>query len=117
MTLRFILILIVYSLGMACGQILFKLAAKSIQGGGLEPSILSYINVYLILGVGLYFGLTVLWVWLLRFVPLSEAYPFVALAFIFTPLLATFIFGEKLSLNYFGGLALIACGILVIARQ
>jgi drug/metabolite transporter (DMT)-like permease len=117
MTLRFVLILIVYSIGMACGQILFKLAARSIQSGESQPSIYSYVNVYLILGLGLYFGLTVLWVWLLRFVPLSEAYPFVALAFIFTPLLATFIFNEKLSLSYFGGLTLIACGILVIARQ
>jgi drug/metabolite transporter (DMT)-like permease len=117
MTLRFTLILIVYAVGMACGQILFKLAARSIQNGGLQPSIFSYINVYLILGVALYFGLTLLWVWLLRFVPLSEAYPFVALAFIFTPLLATVIFNEKLSLSYFGGLTLIACGILIIARQ
>jgi drug/metabolite transporter (DMT)-like permease len=117
MTLRFIIILTIYSFGMACGQILFKLAAESVQRSGLHSSPSSYINVYLILGVSLYFCLTILWVWLLRFVSLSAAYPFVALAFIFTPLLATVIFGEKLTLNYLGGMALIACGILIIARQ
>ena len=36
----------------------------------------------------LYAALTLLWVWILTFTPLSYAYPFAALAFGMTPLLA-----------------------------
>jgi hypothetical protein len=35
-----------------------------------------------------------IWVWFLSFTPLSRAYPFVALAFVLTPLLAVSLFGE-----------------------
>ena len=42
------------------------------------------LNGYFFVAVILYAALTVLWVWILSFTPLSRAYPFVALAFALT---------------------------------
>ena len=116
MTMTFVWIMVSYSLGMACGQVLFKLAARSSLQVEGSSGLLAYINIYLLLGMALYVGLSVLWVWILRSIPLSKAYPFVALAFVFTPLLARLIFDEKLSSGYFVGLGFVAVGIIVIAR-
>lgn len=57
-----------------------------------------------------------LWVIALRDVPLSLAYLFNAFAFIFVPLLALLIFGEKVNINYFIGLVMIIIGIILCLR-
>jgi len=111
-----VIFLIAYSFGMAVGQILFKLAAQSILKGKSGNSLVSYFNGYFCAAVILYFGLSLLWVWLLRFVPLSRAYPFVVLAFIFTPLLAALVLDETLSANYLLGLGLVVAGLFIIVR-
>jgi drug/metabolite transporter (DMT)-like permease len=116
MTNSLILTMILYSLGMACGQLLFKLAAMTLSQRTGTSSVLSYLNVYLISGLILYGLLTMLWVWILRTVPLSKAYPFVALSFVFTPVLSKLVLGELLSTGYFAGLALIAAGVILIVR-
>lgn len=117
MSFRLLLTLVGYSLGMAFGQILFKIAAQKIAILPKSSSLIHYVNIYLLSGMLLYVVLTALWVWILRSSPLSRVYPFVALAFIFTPLLAHFQFSEKLTAGYFFGLALIVAGIVVLARQ
>ncbi|QOL50926.1 EamA family transporter [Massilia litorea] len=116
MTNSLILTMIFYSLGMAGGQLLFKLAAMHLAQRTPASSVISYLNVYLVSGLFLYGLLTMLWVWILRSVPLSKAYPFVALSFVFTPMLSKFVLGEQLSPGYFAGLALIAAGVVVIVR-
>lgn len=108
--------MVLYSVGMACGQLLFKLAATAPSQRTTAPSFFSYLNLYLFSGLVLYGSLTLLWVWILRSVPLSKAYPFVALSFVFTPILARIFLNELLSISYFLGLALIAAGIVVIVR-
>ena len=55
------------------------------------------LNGYFLGAVLLYAALTVLWVWILTFTPLSRAYPFVALAFALTPLLGALVFAEPIS--------------------
>ncbi len=67
------------------------------------------------LAVLLYAALSLLWVWLLTFTPLSRAYPFVALAFALTPLFGIVIFGEPFSTRLAIGIALILCGLLFVA--
>jgi len=116
MTSPLVAVMILYSLGMAAGQVLFKLAAMRSSDMAVPDGFWKFANGYLIVGLFLYAFLTLLWVWILRSVPLSKAYPFVALAFLFTPLLARFILGELLPASYFIGLALIAAGIIVVVR-
>lgn len=102
---------------MSCGQILFKLAAHSKSYfPGLNESFSAYINIYFIVAIILYFGLTVFWVWLIKFVPLSRAYPVVAISFVVTPLLGKIILTENLPRDLFTGSFLIIIGIYLIVR-
>jgi hypothetical protein len=54
------------------------------------------LNGYFFVALILYARLTVLWVWILSFTPLSRAYPFLALAFALTPALGCLVFAEPL---------------------
>jgi drug/metabolite transporter (DMT)-like permease len=115
MTSLNIIILVVYALGMSVGQILFKLSAQRANGettGTFLTSLLG--NGYFVIAVFVYGFLTVVWVWVLTRVPLSQAYPFVALAFVFTPAFSWLLFGEPLGLTYMLGLALILLGLGVL---
>ena len=58
----------------------------------------------------------VLWAWVLPFVPLAKAYPFVVLAFVFAAIFDSVFFGQSLSLKFFLGCALILAGLIVIVR-
>jgi drug/metabolite transporter (DMT)-like permease len=108
-------ILFLYAFGMSIGQVLFKLSAdrmKTSATGGFLVSVLG--NGYFYAALVLYCVLTVLWVWILTRVPLSRAYPFVVLAFVFTPAFAHLIFGESLDLWYGLGVGLVLSGLAVL---
>ena len=100
--------------GLALGQILFKMAANALQGGGIwQPQVL----VCLCLAFALY-GLTSLaWVWVLRDLALSRVYPLMALAFVMVPLGAWLQFGETLDARYFMGMALIVAGVVLTTAR
>jgi drug/metabolite transporter (DMT)-like permease len=105
--------LVLYALGMATGQILFKIAANGTGGTArFIPALIT--NPPFWVAVVLYGALTVLWVWLLTQVPLVYAYPFAVLAFVFTPLLAHLVLHEGVGLGYLFGSALLVGGLLVI---
>jgi drug/metabolite transporter (DMT)-like permease len=57
-----------------------------------------------------------LWAWILTFVPLSKAYPFVVLAFVFTAIFESVFFGGQMPVKFFVGCSLILVGLLVIVR-
>ena len=77
-----------------------RLAAKRRRCGGHGPlaeRIAGFLlNGYFFVALILYARLTVLWVWILSFTPLSRAYPFLALAFALTPALGCLVFAESL---------------------
>lgn len=103
---------------MAIGQILFKLGADQLKAAtlsGLFISILS--NYYLAAAILLYATTILLWVYVLKTLPLSAAYPITALAFIIVPILSSVILGEKLTLQAAAGSLLIVSGIAVIHFQ
>jgi drug/metabolite transporter (DMT)-like permease len=102
---------------MSFGQILFKIAAQQISARHASTKLLwlAYSPAFLV-AVSLYAALTIVWVWILSFTPLSKAYTFVALAFPLTPILAGFVFGEVIDLTLIGGLTLICAGLLLIFR-
>jgi drug/metabolite transporter (DMT)-like permease len=106
----------IYALGMAGGQLLFKLAAQRFASSGTlgERLIDSAGNGCFFAGFALYCALAVLWVWILAFTPLSRAYPFVALAFAITPLLGVWLFGEPINLRLALGITAIVCGLILV---
>jgi len=81
--------LMAYAATTAGGQLLFKTPALRGAGDGpLAERIAGFLlNGYFFVALILYAALTVLWVWILSFTPLSRAYPFLALAFALTPAL------------------------------
>lgn len=112
-----IAVLAAYALGMAGGQLLFKMAAAQIAGDGPLASRLASLahNGAFLGAVALYAALSALWVWVLTFTPLSRAYPFVAIAFALTPLLGGLVFGEPLSARLLAGVAVILLGLFLVA--
>jgi drug/metabolite transporter (DMT)-like permease len=115
LTLSQVALLVAYTIGMAGGQILFKLAAVNLNGNGIAARLLSLThNFYFLSALVLYGALSLLYVWILTFTPLSRAYPFVALAFALTPALAAWLFGEPVSFRLIMGISLILCGLVLV---
>jgi drug/metabolite transporter (DMT)-like permease len=117
LSLSQIAMLVAYAGGMAGGQILFKLAA--LRGAAEAPlgerMIAMLSNGFFIAALLLYGALTVLWVWILNFTPLSRAYPFVAVAFAVTPLLGGLLFAEPVTTRLIIGICVIFVGLLLVA--
>jgi multidrug transporter EmrE-like cation transporter len=117
LSLTYVAILCFYALALTGGQMLFKSAALGTpqQGALGEWTLELFRNWRFLAALVTYFLLAVLWVWILRVIPLSQAYPFVALAFAITPLMGGIWFGEPLSPRLLLGLAVILCGLLLVA--
>jgi drug/metabolite transporter (DMT)-like permease len=110
-------LLFAYAIGMAGGQLLFKAAAlRYVSDAPLGERLFSLVaNGYFLGAIVLYVALTVAWVWILTFTPLSRAYPFVALAFAITPLLGGLVFAEPITTRLMLGIGLILGGLLLVA--
>jgi drug/metabolite transporter (DMT)-like permease len=117
LTLFQIALLTGYAVGMSGGQVLFKLAALRFTGGGgsIGDQLLNLLqNVPFLVALLLFGGFSVLWVWILSFMPLSRAYPFVAIAFAITPLLGGLLFGEPISARLVAGIIIILGGLFLV---
>lgn len=115
-------LLLAYAFGMSAGQILFKIAALSIASpDGAATSIADRLlhlglSPFFLSALAMYFALSVLWVWILTFTPLSRAYPFVALAIVATPVVSHFAFAEALDLKFYFGLFFIVVGLILVIK-
>jgi len=106
--------LVVYPVMLGAGQILFKMAAEAARARGGSFLGALVVQPKFILALALYGILTLLWTWILSKVPLSRAYPFVALAFVVTPVMAHLLLGERLSVGVMAGTALVFVGLVVV---
>lgn len=108
------LVAILCVLGLAAGQLLFKLSATALsESASLFPlrAAISFVAA-----MGLYSITSIAWVWVLQKVDLGRVYPLMALAFVLVPLGSHFVFGEKFSEQYVVGVILIALGIVVVSK-
>jgi len=106
--------LLVFSVMLAVGQMLFKVVARGMQGVPLTDGMLTLIGMpMLYLALALYGAATLLWIWLLSRISLSQAYPWVAVAMATVPILAGAIFHERVSPAYWLGIALVVLGVSV----
>ena len=100
--------------GLAVGQILFKVSAAALAETG---SFLAVKPALALAGaLSLYAVTSVAWVWVLQKVELGRVYPLMALAFVLVPLGSHLVFGERFSAQYFVGIALIGVGIVLAVR-
>ena len=112
--LQLLLVLVCVVL-IACGQVLFKLVALLSAASPHPWSDPKTLSIG-IASLALYGAATLLWIWLLRSVPLARAYPFMALSFVLVPAAGLLFFGERVTAMYGVGLALIVIGVMLIAR-
>lgn len=111
----YVALCILFACLLATGQILFKMGALLLEQssrGGLSLDVLK--NGYLVLAVCLYALATVLWIWILRRIPLNVAYPFTAIAYMLVPIAGFFILKEPLSGRLVFGSLLIVAGVWII---
>lgn len=114
MTIRQACYLFAFAILLSVGQILFKQASQSLNedtGSAAFSSLLSSVSFWSALV--LYGGSTLLWIWLIRDIPLVRAYPFVALAFIVVPILSHFILDERMTRAGIVGATFIFLGIVI----
>ncbi len=98
----------------AIGQLLFKAAAAQWRVDGFSWATLrGFLSPLMLVALAVYAFATLLWVYVLRTVPLSTAYAMFALAFVVVPLLAHVALGEPLSINAIVGGAIIVLGVVV----
>jgi drug/metabolite transporter (DMT)-like permease len=108
------LVAILCVIGLAVGQILFKISATALTESGsffaIKPATTLFAAMCL-------YGITsVAWVWVLQKVELGRVYPLMALAFVLVPLGSHFVFGERFQPQYFVGVAMIMAGIIIAVR-
>ena len=99
----------------AAGQVLFKLASRGVGDVGLASLLSLATNGYLIAALIIYGAGTIIWIYLLRSVPLSFAYAFMALTFVLVPILSFLLLGESITVRQIAGAALIICGLILAA--
>lgn len=101
-------------LGLAIGQILFKISAISLAENG---SLFSFKPAAIFFAAMCLYGATsAVWVWVLQKIELGRVYPLMALAFIIVPIGSHFFLGEKFAPQYFIGVTLIVIGIIVAVK-
>jgi drug/metabolite transporter (DMT)-like permease len=100
----------------AAGQVLFKLASNRTGNADLSGLRDLATNPYLLAALAIYGLGTLIWIYVLKSVPLNYAYPFMALTFCVVPFLAWSLLGEPLSWRIAAGTVLIMSGLVVIAR-
>jgi drug/metabolite transporter (DMT)-like permease len=109
--------LLVFQLILSSGQVLFKLVANATRADSGERWLLALAKHPLMwIAVSLYAAATLLWVNILQTLPLSRAYPVMALAFLLVPLAGVVFFGERLDARYLLGVVLIMGGVILVSR-
>ncbi len=101
----------------AGGQVLFKLASRRTGDFDMTGLLHLAFNPFLLLALVLYGFGTIVWIYVLKTVPLTIAYSFMALTFCVVPVLANLWLDEALTWRYGFGAALIVAGMLTINTQ
>jgi drug/metabolite transporter (DMT)-like permease len=83
--------------------------------GVIKLLVTMFTTPWILGGMTCFFISALLWIVALRSVPLSVAYPMVALSYIIIFVGSYLLFGEAVSWRHWAGAILIVCGILLIA--
>ncbi len=99
----------------AAGQFILKQAAGQLQtGGGLLALGLSMLNLKMLVAIACFVTSMVMWIFVLRKMELSIAYPMVSLGYVFVLLLSIFFLHENIYLTKLIGTGLIVTGVVVL---
>ena len=113
-TNNMILLLTSITLG-ACGQVLMKAGATNAQILNPTAFLHTILNPFVLVGLGAYVMSSFIWLIVLTRLPLSVAYPFGALSYVFIVIAAIFS-GESVTMQRLVGVMCIIIGILIVGR-
>ena len=92
------------------GQVSLK--AGALQGG---EGLALYLHKFTMLGFGTYFVSAILYIYALKEIPLSIAFPCVSISYVFVSLLAHYFWGEPFTPKHLIALGFISIGIYVLS--
>jgi len=95
----------------ASGQLLLKTGA--VRAGSAAAQ---FFDIFTLLGLGAYGAAATLYIVAIRKIPLSLAYPTVALSYAVVAIAAHFLWGERIGWGRVAGMILIWSGILLLHR-
>ena len=98
------------------GQVFFKLGVGHDEGhtGGVGGFLGDLVSPWIVAGVIVYVGEFIVWFAALTRAPLSEAFPFNALAYVGVVLASRYVLHEKVSMRRWLGTAAIALGVTLV---
>lgn len=103
------------------GQITMKLGTTKVDPSQLanhyQRLLVYFSNPYVIFGVFLYGLSALLWVLAIAKLPLSVAYPMVALGYVLVCIISVFVFNEGFNFFKFLGISLIIIGVIFISKS
>lgn len=97
---------------MTIAQLLFKMAAIYLSEN-LNVLEAWFFNFWLWAAMGATILATFFWLFALKHLPLSTAYPWTALIYVLTPLASMYIFNDILSLHFYIGMMFIITGVFI----
>ena len=112
------LALLIFVVLLATGQIFFKYSAAALRDRPIAEGFVTLLSTpTFYAAVAIYGAGTLLWVWILSRIPLSQAYPWVAIATAGIPALAVVLFHERVHGGiYWLGVGLVVAGVLLTQR-
>lgn len=116
------LLLLVNGLLGSTGQLLMKQGAMKLQpvpatqgfAASLLDSFRGIFTPYVFMGFLVYGLSSILWMRIIRQVPLSFAYPMVSISYVLVVVMSKILFGDKINLTMSAGLLLICLGVTLI---
>lgn len=103
----------------AVGQLVLKYAM--VRHGAIKFSVVGIFDLMreprLMLALVLYAGALLLWLQVLAKVPLSTAYPMLAITYVIVPLMSMYFFDEKMHQQQIIGICLILAGVAMIGQK
>lgn len=104
--------LVIVPFVIAIGQILFKVTSLSLTTNeNLIATLLRTPTFWI--AIIIYGAATVAWIPIIKDVPISQAYLFISLTFLYVPTLASVFLGEPFSMRTLVGSAVVVVGILI----
>ncbi|MCK8785901.1 EamA family transporter [Roseomonas sp. NAR14] len=101
------------------GQVLLKVGATGtvadLDAGPLGSFMAQILRWETVVGMCLYGGAALLYIVALRRIPMSVALPCTAASYVVVTLIGYFVFGETVGARQVGAIALICCGVLLLA--
>lgn len=101
------------------GSIFLKLGSVKLNFEKASLGIFKQIffNWEILIGIFCYFIPVLIWIFLLKRMPLTSLQPLFSLIYIATPILSVYFLGVRVGMNYWVGVTFIIIGISVIARS